>query len=290
MADSPAHKFGQLIGDLLEEIITSQLQIFCDARGFYLDKKGVRGSARIGKKVTWKDKFGNNHDLDFVIEKDGTTHQRGRPLAFIEVAWRRYTKHSRNKAQEIQGAILPIAEKHSWDKPFLGTVLAGKFTDGSLTQMQSSGFEVMYFPYETFVKAFAAVGIDTEFDETTSDLIFQNAIKQIKTLNGIQREKLKKHLIYQNSDLLNSFFSSLKNVLDRQIDKIILIPLHGKENQFQEVQKALRFIQNYNAQIITDGVFRKFEIIVWYNNGSKIDAQFTNKNEMITFLNYVASA
>ena len=50
MADSPAHKFGQIIGDLLEEIMAPQLQQFCNARGLYLDKKGTRGTARPGKK------------------------------------------------------------------------------------------------------------------------------------------------------------------------------------------------------------------------------------------------
>ncbi|MCM1512624.1 MAG: hypothetical protein NC112_05905 [Oxalobacter formigenes] len=290
MADSPAHKFGQIIGDLLEEIMAPQLQLFCNARGLYLDKKGTRGTARPGKKVTWEDKFGNNHDLDFVIEKGGNPQQKGRPLAFIEAAWRRYTKHSRNKAQEIQGAILPIAEKYYWDQPFLGTILAGEFTAGSLTQMQSSGFKVMYFPYETVVAAFASVGINAEFDESTPDSHFQRAINQIEALNANQRSSLKNNLIQQNSDLLNSFLTDLKNTLDRQIDRIVLIPLHGGENQFQSIRDALDFVQNYNTDMISDGTFRKFEIIVWYNNGNRIDAQFSTKDEVFSFLNYVATA
>jgi len=119
MASSPSHKFGQIIGDLFEEIVGPQVQDFCNKRGLYLDKKGERGAAHGGRKVSWQDKFGNDHDLDFVIEKGGTKDRQGRPLAFIEAAWRRYTKHSRNKAQEIQGAVLPIAERYEWDKPFL---------------------------------------------------------------------------------------------------------------------------------------------------------------------------
>jgi hypothetical protein len=290
MADSPSHKFGQIIGDLLEEIMAPQLQTFCDARGLYLDKKGTRGMARGGKKVTWVDKFGNNHDLDFVIEKGGSAHEKGRPLAFIEAAWRRYTKHSRNKAQEIQGAILPIAEKHAWDQPFLGTVLAGEFTANSLTQMQSSGFEVMYFPYETVVAAFAAVGINAEFDESTPDAVFQYAISQIGALDIYQRHALKENLIQQNAVLLANFLTSLKNVLDRQIDRIVLIPLHGGESQFIDIGQALHFIHGYDTQRVNDGTFRKFEVIVWYNNGSKVDAQFTTKQEAIRFLNYIATA
>jgi hypothetical protein len=83
MATSPSHKFGQLLGDLLEEIMLPQLQDFCKSRGLYLDKKGDR-PARAGKKLTWLDKYENSHDLDFVIEKDGTEDKIGRPVAFIE--------------------------------------------------------------------------------------------------------------------------------------------------------------------------------------------------------------
>ena len=184
MALSPAHKFGQLVGDLLESILGPELQKFCDKHGLYLDKKGERGAARDGRKVTWQDKYGNGHDLDFVVEQGGTNDNLGRPVAFIEAAWRRYTKHSRNKAQEIQGAILPIAEKYSWDKPFLGAVLAGVFTDGSLTQIRSSGFEVVLFPYKSIVDAFASVGINAAFDEGTPDADVEKTIKKIKNLNA----------------------------------------------------------------------------------------------------------
>ena len=266
------------------------LQYFCNQRGLYLDKKGKRGAARPGKKVTWEDKFGNKHDLDFVIEKNGSSERKGRPLAFIEAAWRRYTKHSRNKAQEIQGAILPIAEKHYWDQPFLGTVLAGEFTDGSLRQMRSSGFQIMYFPYETVISAFQSVGINAEFNESTPDSEFRKAINQIEALNSIQWDYLKNHLTQQNSYLLSNFLNSLAKALDRQIDRIVLIPLHGEENEFYSIDDALNFIQNYNLEVVHNSKFKKIEIIVWYNNGNKIDAQFSTKEEAFRFLNYVASS
>ena len=128
MAKSPSHKFGQIIGNLLEEITFPLLSEFSSKRNLYLDRQGKRGKARSGKKVQWQDKYGNIHDLDFVIELGGTKDKKGKPVAFIEAAWRRYTKHSRNKAQEIQGAVLPIADRHEWDIPFLGAIIAGQLS------------------------------------------------------------------------------------------------------------------------------------------------------------------
>jgi hypothetical protein len=287
MASSPSHRFGQIIGELLEEIMAPQLQSFCEARGLFLDKKGARGQARDGKKVTWTDKYGNNHDLDFVIEKDGNKDVRGRPLAFIEAAWRRYTKHSRNKAQEIQGAILPIAEQHNWDKPFLGVILAGVFTNGSLTQMKTSGFEVALFPYESIVAAFAAVGIEAKFDEETPDQVFQNTIDQIDALSRQRRAEFKQHLMSSNQILLRQFFAKLQATLDRQIEQIILIPLHGQQSEFVTITDAIDFVTSYREDKLRDGSFIKYDIIVRYTNGDKIDASFKDKDKAVAFLCYI---
>jgi len=288
MALSPAHKFGQLVGDLLESILGPELQKFCDKHGLYLDKKGERGAARDGRKVTWQDKYGNGHDLDFVVEQGGTNDNLGRPVAFIEAAWRRYTKHSRNKAQEIQGAILPIAEKYSWDKPFLGAVLAGVFTDGSLTQIRSSGFEVVLFPYKSIVDAFASVGINAAFDEGTPDADVEKTIKKIKNLNAKKWAALRGNLTTSNEGLLTQFIGSLQKVLDRRIAKIIAIPLHGSKMVFGSAPEAIAFVEGYNEKVMKDGMFRKYEIIVRYTNGDKIDAEFNDKKGAIEFLTYVA--
>src|SRR5438105_3047609 len=152
MAQSFAHRWGQMIGNLLEESLRQSLQAVADQHGLYLDSQGVR-PARSGRKVTWQDRNGNSHDLDYVLERGGTDTVRGLPAAFIETAWRRYTKHSRNKAQEIQGAVLALAETYSHLHPFLGIVLAGVFTRGSLDQLRSCGFAVAYVPYDTICGA-----------------------------------------------------------------------------------------------------------------------------------------
>jgi hypothetical protein len=42
--------------------------------------KGKR-KARKGEKVSWKDEFGNTHDLDFVLERTEGDEQIGTPVA-----------------------------------------------------------------------------------------------------------------------------------------------------------------------------------------------------------------
>jgi hypothetical protein len=187
MAVSYAHRWGQVIGNLFQESLRERLQEVADKHpGLYLDFQGDR-PARTGKKVTWQDRNGNSHDLDYVLERGGTDEVRGLPAAFIETAWRRYTKHSRNKAQEIQGAVLALAETYSHLRPFLGIVLAGVFTQGSLDQLRSCGFSVAYIPYDAIVRAFASVRIDASFDEDTQEDDLRKKVQKYKALSDKSR-------------------------------------------------------------------------------------------------------
>jgi hypothetical protein len=190
MAQSPSHRFGQILGDTLERAIRPILETIAEQFGFYLDGKGERKARGTKRKVAWVDAQGNTHDLDYVFEFGGSDEHIGSPRAFIEIAWRRYTKHSRNKAQEIQGAILPLAECYSECRPFLGVVLGGEFTEGSLDQLRSNGFTVLFCPYDSIIAAFASVGIDAAFDEDTPDAVLLRKVKHYGRLKPAERERI----------------------------------------------------------------------------------------------------
>jgi hypothetical protein len=287
MAESPAHKFGQVIGELLESVLRPQLEEFCQQQGLYLDHQQKERPARTGRKVTWADDYGNTHDLDFVIERDGTAQTIGRPVAFIEVAWRRYTKHSRNKAQEIQGAILPLAEKFRWNNPFLGTVLAGVFTENSLEQLRSMGFHVLYFPYNTLVAAFLSEHIDIHFDENTPDEVFRNTVDTIESTSPARLTRIRENLIQANQSEIQDFFEELVRRLGRHASRVIVIPLYGRRNEFATIEDAIRFL-NQHQIYEGSGEFRKYEIQVEFSNGDKVQASLEAKERVKDFLDFVS--
>ncbi len=287
MAESPSHKFGQIIGNLLEAVVEPFLSQFAKEKHLYLDYQKNPREARDGKKVAWEDTYGNVHDLDYVIEKDGTDATQGMPVAFIEVAWRRYTKHSRNKAQEIQGAILPLAEKYQWSNPFLGAVLAGVFTKGSLEQLRSLGFHILYFPYDTLVGAFAEEGIDIAFDEETPDAAFRKCVKKIVSISRRKMERIKQHLIAANQEQLDEFMAALGCRLDRMIQKVIIIPLYGTSNEFVTIDDAIKYLDLYQTSE-SCGVFRRYEVSVTFSNGDRVEGSFKEKLKAREFLQFVA--
>jgi hypothetical protein len=282
MAKSLAHTFGQIIGNVLEDAIEPALRQFADEHGLYLDKKGPR-KAREGKKVTWTDLYGNAHDLDFVLERGGTDEVIGAPVAFIETAWRRYTKHSRNKAQEIQGAIQVLALTHKYSCPFTGAILAGVFTDGALNQLKSLGFHILFFPYDSIVGAFQTVDVDASFDEDTPEKQFRKKLSRWNALNKKTKRSAAVHLVRKHQKEITDFLAALDNTVARRIEKIVVIPLHGREAECSSVAEAIAFLSFYESASVQGKVY-KFEIQIRYNNGDKITAEFTEKTAALDFL------
>lgn len=283
MAQAPGHRFGQIIGDMLELAVRPPLVEVAKRHGLYLDWKHER-PARSGRKlVKWQDSKGNNHDLDYVLEAGGSETKQGRPKAFIEIAYRRYTKHSRNKAQEIQGAITPLAETYSDDHPFLGVVLAGVFTDGSLAQLRSHSFGVLYFPFDSIVEAFKVVGIDAFFDEDTPDDEIQAKVDAYDSLSAGDREKIGAQLRKRHKKELDEFIRELEMCLTRSIERVFILTLHGKKCEADNLDDAIRFIEGYDEACEVDG-FVRYEVNVRYNNGDEIRGTFETKADAVKFL------
>ncbi len=283
MAESPSHRFGQIIGDILESAVHPILDAVATDLGLYLDTKGERKARGSRRKVAWIDGQGNTHDLDYVFESGGDSDRIGAPRAFIEIAWRRYTKHSRNKAQEIQGAILPLAERYRNHRPFLGVILAGVFTDNSINQLRSHGFTVLYFPYESIIAAFASAGIDAGFDETTPDSVLRRRVRQYEKLGDKQRERIAAFLRKQHRTDLEEFTSALRVTLTRRVITVYVLPLHGSPNTLTNVGDAIAFIESFDESQ-PDIRFTRYEVGVRFSNDDEIRGQFQDKGAAIAFL------
>lgn len=265
MAASPSHKLGQMIGEMVENAFYAPLHSYCSKNGLYLDRKGDR-PARKGKKLTWVDGYGNSHDLDFVIERGGSDKTIGTPVAFIEAAWRRYTKHSRNKAQEIQGALIPLYETYRLGAPFLGALLSGVFTEGSLKQLKSRGFELLYFPYDDVVDAFGSFGVDISFNEKTQTKILQAKVNKCDLL-GRKISSVGKELFKKHKKDVESFIAALDSKVQRTIRRVIILPLFGDEVEFVSVQNAIADLPKI-GRTSTSKTLQRYDTIVEYGNGA----------------------
>jgi hypothetical protein len=283
VAASPSHKFGQIIGDLLEALLCPLLKGVADKHGCYLDYKHPRPARSNKSKVCWEDDKGNCHDLDYVMEFGGSDDRIGPPKAFIETAWRRYTKHSRNKAQEMQGAIIPLAEKYRGQHPFLGVLLGGVFMEGSIQQLCSHGFNILYFPYSSVVSAFSNVGINAAFDEDTPDSELQRKVEAYEALSKRRKQRIGDSLVLMHKQDIASFLRSLEVSLDRIIRRIVVATLHGTSKEVASVEDAIKLVESYEETQTVAG-FVRYEISVRYSNGDRIEGEFEDRQKALSFL------
>lgn len=289
MALSPAHRLGQIIGEQLELALREPLQAIAQELGLYLDYKHARGARGGRRKVVWRDLYGNAHDLDYVLEEGGSEEELGVPLAFIETAWRRYTKHSRNKAQEIQGAIMPLAERFARRQPFLGAILAGEFTSGSLAQLESHRFHLAYCPYATIVEAFAEEGVDISSEENTPDEDLDAKVRSFERLSPSQRERIASAIRELHEAPFTAFLDALRRSLERRVSEIFLLTLSGTSRRFVTVRDAIRFVASYDERTPQDD-FVRYELNIRHTNGDEVRCTFRERERVIDFLESLAAS
>jgi hypothetical protein len=273
-----------MIGQVLEKALEPILADFAAKHGLYLDKKGKR-KARKGAKVSWIDVYDNKHDLDFVLENGGTDKDIGVPVGFIESAWRRYTKHSRNKAQEIQGAIVPLVQKYRLDAPFTAVLLAGEFTEPAITQLNSMGFITLHFSHETVLKAFDSAGINARYGEQTPDRAVAKIVSRWRALPEAKRAGVAQSLIQLNREKVDEFLVALEKSVLRQIDLVLILPLRGKAYEAATVQEAMSWIEAFDEKTPAGRLpIVKYAIAIRYNNGNKVEFEARDKQDVIDFL------
>lgn len=300
MAESHAHRWGQMIGDIFELFVLDMLRSIAKKHALYLDyKKPRRARAKqVGKdlsKVTWQDSYGNRHDLDYVLERGGTEDTVGVPVAFIESAWRRYTKHSKNKVQEIESAVLPVALTFARHQPFCGAVLSGEFTRNALTQLESKGFSVLHIPYSSIIEAFREIGINAaSIDGVTTEDEFQRKILQWRSLpQPAATERFLKVLYRLHAAQVAEFQARLEASLLRGVISVRLAILRGHTIEYPDIETAIAYLieEEKLSRVREDAELREmFEIMVRFNNGARIEAAFPTRQEAIGFLRTFGTA
>lgn len=282
MADSPSHKLGEYIGDFFEDSIVKYLsdQI---PKDYYLDYRHERIARKGGKEVIGIDKDGNKHKLDIVIERNGSERAKGTIKAFIEMAWRRYKKHSKNKVQEISGAIIPLINTYAREMPFYAAILSGEFTENSIKQLESQGFYVLYFTYEEMCAVFESINVSIHWGEKTSEDYLQGIIDQMPEKNSSNYVALQTAFLTQQHEKLQGLTNALLISLNQKVTEIVMSPLHGTQNILYSINDALTYINTYDENNTVP--ILRYEITVKYNTGVEYTMKCPDKKMAIQFLN-----
>lgn len=284
MAISYSHILGELIGNFFEDTIIQFLNPMISSKGCYLDYRHPRQTRDGKKEVLGTDLEGNAHKLDIVIEAGGDDNKIGKPIAFIEIAWRRYVKHSKAKVQEIAGAIMPLVRTYHQHAPFYAAILSGEFTDNAINQLKSQGFYVLYFTYKEMAAIFKTAGISIYWDEDSKESVMKGIAKKIKSLSKTEYESLQKSFFNLQAQKLQKLADELEKSISRVITQVVVLPIHGTTTSLQSINDAIRYISNYNETNCNASLIR-YELKIKYSNGDEIMMTCSNKRNAIQFLN-----
>lgn len=275
---------GEIIGDFFETSLIHYLRPTVERLGFYLDYKHERPARDGQKEVRWIDAGGNKHKLDIVIEENGSETVMGTPRAFIEMAWRRYSKHSKNKVQEISGAIVPLVEKYKKSAPFYSAVLSGEFTNNALDQLRSQGFAVCYINLDKMEEVFSAFGMTIKWVENTPESLFKDMVTKYQKFSKKKQDELYDKFVTVNKTELENFRKKLEFSLSRKLENVIIVPTHGSAVPFNTVEDACKFISGYDEHNTTAPVLY-YEISIRFNTQEEYSCKCKEKTRAIEFLN-----
>lgn len=176
LTSSSGHKLGQLVGDWFEEYVALDLlEHIALELDLYLDHRFKKRTCR-NEKILWVDNENNKVDYDFVLELYGTDEKYGIPVAFFETFWRRGARHSKDKARDDSGKLLPMRSTYPTVR-ILGILSAGDFTKPAQELVKSRSIDLFYIPKEAICQAWRSHNIEIDYPDNTSEQQKQEIVR-----------------------------------------------------------------------------------------------------------------
>ena len=244
---SAGHKLGQLIGDWWEEfVVLPLLREVAAELGLFLDSRFVDRPGRSGDKIIWADEEGNHVDYDFVMELHGTPQERGVPVAFVEVFWRRGARHSKDKSRDDSGKLLPMRDTYPTAR-FLGIAASGQFTNPAKTLIRSREIDLFYVPKDRIIRAFKHHGLIMDYPDRLGES--EKAVLAVEFERQLTAEAKRNVAQALFEDLgkaaIEAYASRIRAALSAKPLEIRFIETtHSEAASFESLAEAADFLEN----------------------------------------------
>ncbi|MCI5218684.1 MAG: hypothetical protein D3914_05715 [Candidatus Electrothrix sp. LOE2] len=277
---SSGHKLGQLIGDWYEEyFVFPLLQEVAGKLNLFVDSRFVTRTVRSGK-VIWDDLDGNSVDYDYVLELDGSEDKTGVPVAFIECFWRRGARHSKDKARDDSGKLMPMRATYPTAR-FLGIVAAGDFTRPARDLVRSRKIDLFYVPKEKIVSAFAECGLIMDYPDRLAEQKKAELVDTFASRFTVERKKEVEKTLHRllGRATTTSYVDRVKACLSALPQEIRLVLRQDSEPVcFESVSAATTFLKNPRFEMTCP--LESYLYQVTYSDGSEFEQSVAGLNEL----------
>ncbi|MEM6644721.1 MAG: hypothetical protein AAF730_00565 [Bacteroidota bacterium] len=266
---SAGHKLGQEIGNWWEPyIMLPLLQRVAASLDLYLDHGYHERTCR-GAKIVWEDDEGNGVDYDFVLELGGTDEEVGVPVAFVEGFWRRGGRHSKDKARDDSGKLLPMKDTYPTAR-FLGIVAGGELTKPARTLIHSRDIDLLYVVKDQVLASFEEAGLVMTYPDEASEAD-KSAIQSTFDLawNEDKKKEVAQNLFERMGEAaVNAYVARVQASLSAIPVEVRITELtHSDTVVFKEVGSATAFLKDPSFGHDSDKVSYRYEVT--YSDGSE---------------------
>jgi len=293
---SSGHKLGQLVGDWFEEeVATYLLEKVSLKLNLFLDHRFKVRSCR-KRKIIWQDLDGNNVDYDFVLELYGTDEKKGIPVAFFETFWRRGARHSKDKARDDSGKLLPMRDTYPTAR-ILGIISAGDFTNPAQELVKSRNIDLFYIPKVIILEAWKMSGIEMDYADSASESIklkiANNAEKMLT--KGKKKEIFKNLISIMGEAVFNSYIQRIiAGIASVPIEYKITTILKDSGMVFSKYEDAQKYLENTihdNIDLGYTDMTRLFQYEAVFSDGNIFERDNLSSEEVLALhenVGYVA--
>jgi len=277
---SSGHKLGQLVGDWYEEyFVFPLLQKVGESLNLFVDSRFVNRSAR-DSKIIWNDLDGNSVDYDYVLEIDGSDKELGIPVAFIECFWRRGSRHSKDKARDDSGKLMPMRETYPTAR-FLGIVSAGDFTKPARELVRSREIDLFYVPKEKIVSAFGSCGLIMDYPDKLSEDEKANIVEQFDKIFTVDIKKAVQQALIKllGKATIESYVDRVRATLSALPQEIRFVLRHDSMPiSFETVADATAFLKSPDFKMSSP--IESYLYQVTYSDGYEFEKSASGLDEL----------
>jgi hypothetical protein len=278
---SSGHSLGQKVGDWLEEFfVLPLLDRVANQLKLYLDNRFRARKARGGNKIAWKDEDNNEVDYDFVMELDGTDDKIGIPVAFFECFWRRGKRHSKDKARDDSGKLMPMRDTYPTAR-FLGIVAGGDFTGPASTLVQSRRIDLFCVPKAKIISAFDRHGIQIDYPDRTPEENKSQLVEEFdrKVIPAIKPKIAEELITLVGEPSINTYLDRVRAALGELPQELRFISQRqSKPVVFESIQEATEFLKGpkFDFDVPTEN----FIYEITYSDGSEFERLVNSIEEL----------
>ena len=277
---SAGHRLGQLIGDWFEEFFVLPLMTKVSKElNLFVDNRFVERPIR-GDKIIWQDVDGNQVDYDFVLELNGTPSQLGLPVAFIETFWRRGSRHSKDKARDDSGKLMPMRMTYPTAR-FLGIVSGGDFTRPARELVRSREIHLFYVPKQKIIKAFEEHQLIMDYPDKADEEQKQQMASEFEANFSTEKKKAVANSLIEliGKATVESYIAGVRSQLSALPQEIrFILRQDSAPVVFDSIDEATEFLISPDFAMVPQRVSYVYQIT--YSDGSEFEQTALSLDEL----------